>query len=374
MPLVDYASDSDASESSTDSPDSPPKKKPRTASPPRTLNPGPGRTGAAAGAGAGATPQPTSALPPLPASFHDLYASTVRTTTRDDPALHQGRTRQNPHVPGNWPSHIYIEWHPPPTVHALLTSLLAALQAETKEATATNPPRVGGGDDAPPPTITSFLQSDLAAPQPLHISLTRPLALPSDAKDPFLRDVERAVGRSEVASFALVCTRVEWHRTAESGRSFLVLRVESENGRGAGTTAAETRSPAAGGGADGDSNKNAELTELLRRCNAVAADYEQPGLYEWAAVAEDGGEGRRRKGVGEAFHVSIAWSFAELTEGLVQATEKVFGGREIMERIREVRVPVDGVKVKIGNVVTHVALREPGRRTRGKGQRNLLGL
>src|SRR5687768_3104785 len=102
MALVDYASDSSAS--STD--DSPPKKRPR-------LVP--------------STPAPASPtapkLPPLPPAFHDLYASTVRTATSDDPALHQGRTRQIPHVVGNWPSHMYVEWHPPSETQTLLTSL-----------------------------------------------------------------------------------------------------------------------------------------------------------------------------------------------------------------------------------------------------------
>ena len=201
---------------------------------------------------------------------------------------------------------------PPPAAFDLLSSLLAAFKSTH------------------PVPLTSFLANDLAVPLPLHISLSRPLSLTTAQKDSFLKEIQATIQKSNLGSFALAVQAVEWHRTPESGRSFLVLRVQS-------TAAAAAE------------NSNPELTNLLGRFNQICKSYSHPELYQWAASDP--------QRVASAFHISLAWSFAEPTEEITAATAKIFASQEARDKIsREISIPVESIKAKIGNVVTSIPL------------------
>ncbi|KAI8962005.1 hypothetical protein F5Y11DRAFT_347960 [Daldinia sp. FL1419] len=305
-------------------------------------------------------------LPPLPDAFHDLYASTVRVSTSDDPTLHQGRKRVNPHRVGSWPSHLYIEWHPTTPQRTALSTLLSDLQ------TALTPLSVN---------ITSFLTSDLGTPQPLHISLSRPIVLSTTAKDDFLEKLVSRIKSSGIGPFDLAPRGLEWHRTSESERSFLVLRVgrtasppsapgpapsvakEESTKRAARSGKAKRKVEESNAEADALPNNpsssspkqqhNPELAALLQRCNALVQEHQQPPLYAFAGGSDD------------AFHISVAWSFAEPSLEVRQHTERIFAAGPQAE-VLAMRVPVRGVKAKIGNVITNVEL--PVRGKRGTGE------
>ncbi|OIW26099.1 hypothetical protein CONLIGDRAFT_635841 [Coniochaeta ligniaria NRRL 30616] len=323
MGLVDYSS------SDSEAPTSPPAKKRKPSQPSPSTAPSHPHPQSQAQLSS------TSTLPPLPPTFHDLYASTVRQSTTDDPTLHQGRRRQIPHVPGNWPSHIYLEWRPSSAQHVLLASFLARLQSALGDV-----------------ELNGFLTSDLGAPLPLHVSLSRPFVLSTAEKDEFLDQVTERIRRTRIPPLTLGCEGgVEWHRTPESNRSFLVLRVRSR------LVKKDDQQHLGGeGNEDVQRNYNPELTALLVRCNTTVAAHGQPQLYQWADDAR----------IGDAFHVSIAWSFAEPDEELRNATAEVFADAEFGDAIRQLEFEVDGVKAKIGNVVNHIPLaRESSKRSRG---------
>lgn len=316
MALVDYSSSSSA-ESEAEATRQQPTKR-------RKAEPTNGVTMSAASA---------VTLPRLPATFHDLYASTVRQSVTDDPSLHQGRKRRTPHVPGNWPTHLYVEcmclypalfrpWtlttrlqgHPSETQHDALVELLRLAEAEI-------------GDDI---KLHNFLTSDLGAHLPLHISLSRPLSLRTTDKDGFLDKVTKSICSSGTAPFVVRPGGLAWYRSPDSDRTFLILRVVA--GAGTGST-------------------NPQLMRLLTRCNTVSTSFDQPALYQKT----------HNEAVGAAFHVSIAWTFGLPNDEASLRVLALFRRKRFQE-LKRWEIEVLSVKAKIGNVVNDIALAELGSR------------
>ncbi|KIW00992.1 uncharacterized protein PV09_07511 [Verruconis gallopava] len=261
---------------------------------------------------------PPTELPPLPTSFHDLYATNVRTGVSDDPSLHNGRKRQIPHLEGNWPTHVYLEWHPGRDAVRLLQGI------------------VDRATDASS-TVHTLLQSDLGAPLPLHVSLSRSLALHTDQREAFLSRVRGHVAAAAVRAFDVRFTKVAWYPNHERNRWFLSLGV---------------RRP----GAD-------ELNRLLGACNDACREMRQPELYvpprdepenaqQGRSWRQEASRPRRRVDVpdcSEAFHVSLAWSLEP---------QRLAGGlQEISpDELADLSTHFDCVKVKIGNTVSSLPL------------------
>ncbi|KAK2747424.1 hypothetical protein CKAH01_06601 [Colletotrichum kahawae] len=315
MALVDYSSSDSASE-----PGSTPLKRRKAADggPEGTVANKHNKT---TGASSASQSDGNSALPPLPDEFHDLYASTVRTSTADDPTLHQGRKRAIPHIVGHWPSHVYIEWHPTASQHALLTNLLSKIAPLLKSQ-----------------KLQPLLTSDLNAPLPLHVSLTRPLSLTTAQKDDFLSALTSSVSPA-TGPFALSPRGIGFFKSPDSDRAFLILRVADPR-----ASFSRDNNNASSSSSTG---KNPQLGALLTKCNAVCLRFGQQPLYQ----------ARATELVDDAFHVSIGWTFGLPPEDACMETYGILRLPEFAE-VKKWEIPVSGVKAKIGNVVTHVPLRD----------------
>ncbi|WPH01688.1 Hypothetical protein R9X50_00454000 [Acrodontium crateriforme] len=253
-------------------------------------------------------------LPPLPATFHDLYSSTVRTTTRDDPSLHGGRKRVTPHVDGNWPTHVYLEWHPSPSENRRLGSLI---QKQNREHHGTDNTNV---DKQP---IHSLLQNDLGVPLPLHISLSRPLVLTTNQKDAFLARLKESILDTGVRSFITKPDHLAWHSNEIESRWFLVLHLQQP--------------------------ERDELQILLAACNDVAQEFGQPLLYR---DLDSKPASRGRDAQDDKFHISIAWMLSSPRD--TSAEGKTASGPDSTPK--DLDIPFSAIKVRIGQDVSTFAL------------------
>ncbi|KAL5121304.1 poly(U)-specific 3'-to-5' RNA exonuclease [Pleosporales sp. CAS-2024a] len=289
-------------------------------------------------------------LPPLPAAFHDLYATNARMSTSDNPELHGGRKRAMPHVEGNWPSHVYLEWNPSQpesdSLHGLIRHVRDTVHLQNKE----HPNKL------PVPKLIPSLQSELGAPLPLHISLSRTLQLKTEDRAAYLDTLKVCLRKAAVPSFAFDFHCLKWVPNFQRNRWFLVLGI---------------RKPAQN-----------ELNRLLGACNDAAAKCGHPGLYvggygdgpmeqantsngseQLKAPNNDDGESTDYS---HRFHVSIAWNLEEPAPEWIDLVKNI----TVSEHIKAPQSPIGAVKARIGNMVHSIEL-GAARSGRGIGRGSL---
>ncbi|PGH16373.1 hypothetical protein AJ80_05223 [Polytolypa hystricis UAMH7299] len=264
----------------------------------------------------------SSSLPPLPAEFRDLYATSSRISVQDDPGLHDGRKRVIPHVVGNWPTHIYLEWYPTTAELALLADVVSK-----------SADRLQNG-----PKIHSLLYSDLGAQLPLHISLSRPIVLVTEERHAFSALMESEIKDWDIRPFDITVEGLDWVSNFERTRWFLVLRPNRPSNDG--------------------------LNSLLRLCNRSLAAFNQPPLYDNTTNSSTRGcrkgqQTRTQRPAAPAanrdfsgcFHLSIAWSLEEPTPDEKQRVADIN-----LDKLREIKVPFNSIKLKIGNNIHNLPL------------------
>lgn len=179
------------------------------------------------------------------------------------------------------------------------------------------------------------MENDLGVALPLHISLSRPLALKTEQKDAFLSRVQKGVEESSVTAFHVVPKDVAWHSNEKSTRSFMVMRLQR--------------------------SKDQEMMRLLEVCNGIANDFEQPLLY--AGKDERGGVQSNAQ-TGDKFHISLAWSLRSPDEGAGGAkgysrmqSDDAGVPYQLLGRLSDLNIAFTEVKVRIGQDVYTVPLK-----------------
>ncbi|CAL3972435.1 unnamed protein product [Diplocarpon coronariae] len=280
-----------------------------------------------------------SDLPPLPSRFHDLYASASRVSTRDVPSLHDGRKRVIPHIEGNWPAHIYIDWYPSETEDASLTKLIAALQERIPV--------------EPGSKVHSLVTSDMGVPLPLHVSLSRSLGFLAPQKADFVDSLSRAMKASGIRPFDISFDGLKWVANFEGTRWFLVLRIPRPRDDG--------------------------LNKLLFVCNSIVRQYGQPPLYpkpptepstitfkkeeqcrpmknkrSRPSLAHMKPDWSDMQDATAAFHISLAWTLGKPSQELLELTKTVTENH--LNEIQQFQVQIEEIKCKVGNNVSSMSL------------------
>lgn len=207
----------------------------------------------------------------------------------------------------------------------MIQTIKATIKAENRKRT----------KPLPVPDIRPLLQSDLGAPLPLHISLSRTLQIKTEDRESFLGTLDVALRRAAVQAFNYAFCGLKWVPNYERNRWFLVLGIEK---------------PA-----------HDELNRLLSTCNEAVLRSGFPALYAGGkgdgpmennsptARSPEGGDVDRS----DRFHVSIAWNLEEPDPQWVDLVQDL----DVDSHIRAPQASFDVVKARVGNVVHNFDLK-----------------
>ncbi|KAI5296771.1 hypothetical protein KEM56_005349 [Ascosphaera pollenicola] len=194
------------------------------------------------------------------------------------------------------------------------------LECLIKDAAAVTSSGAQEGDADAVVEVRSLLYNDLGVQLPLHISLSRTLALSTESKDAFAETIKRLVCDSGIEPrFTLAVSSISWESNYEKTRWFLVLGIEKP--------------------------PNDELNRLLRLSNTAAQSFGKPLLYENEATAKSAKQTSTVDHTNH-FHISIAWT---LQEPSAKGKERL--SAIDLRRIKEMAIYFDCMKARIGNNV-----------------------
>lgn len=169
--------------------------------------------------------------------------------------------------------------------------------------------------------------------QPLHVSLSRPLALKTEHKDTFFDRLKTSISIAGVSAFSVRPLDLVWHPNEDQTRWFLVLRLQRPS-------------------CD-------ELRILLERSNDLARQYNQPLLYGHRTFSSSH--------VPEAwehdnFHISIAWSIQPRQKSASAGPVEVVISDQLLQKLKASDLTFREVKVRIGQDVHSIPLRQARKR------------
>ncbi|KAI4122288.1 MAG: hypothetical protein LQ347_006553 [Umbilicaria vellea] len=253
-----------------------------------------------------------SSLPPLPATFHDLYASTARASSQDDSKMHGGRQRNIEEIP-----------------------------------------------------IHSLLKSDLGAELPLHISLSRPITLLTDHRQPFAELLEQTISRSSTRPFVVSVKGVDWIGNLEKTRWFLILRIDKPDNDGLGKLLQVTNQAVERSGQPPlYSTSQSQSPNTIRARGAArtnrSARSGRAHVLQGLRQSRNPGLATNDEDLSSHFHISIGWILEPPSTDLVERTKSTS-----LEKIMTLRIPVNAIKIKIGNTITLISL--PTKVEEGRG-------